>query len=235
MKDIRIVNITYYLLVLCSLIVTCLISCEKKNSWLSKEDLERLNKSQPEFDTDNQIIYYKTEMKYDIKGDIEIPFNVNNPNTFDLACLFSFFNYGEDIRLFNACGDDFFITGIGTIQYAYVLQGEDNINITSKQHNEKYGDWAFVNLTLGNNRFYVNDVYMTPLAMKAYKKGECDSFIFIQFVANEKYMNVIFYGGPKECIIVHKLPEYIFPDRPLCDIDGLINGPGRFWHQKMMP
>ena len=221
--------------VLCTLTLTCLTFCKEENNLLSKEDLERLTKSQPEYDSKNQVIYYKEEMKYDIKGDIAVPFNANNLQKIDFACQFSFFNYGEDICLFKGCEDDSFIKGIGTIYFAYVLKREDRIDIVSKQHNKKYGDWALVNLALGNNNAYVNDVYMTPLAMKAYKNGVDDSFIFIQFVAINKYMNVLFYGGGEECAIVEHCPENIiltsiFPH----NIDGPIEGPGQFWHQTNM-
>lgn len=66
-------------------------------------------------------------MSHDIKGNIAVPYTITNTINHKFCCEFSFFNYGEDIRLFNGCDDDTFISGIGTIRYAYVLKMEDNI------------------------------------------------------------------------------------------------------------
>ena len=220
-------------LALCTICITCFDSCKDKKELFSKEDLEMLKKSEPEFDSERQCIYFKERRDYDINANIDVPFNINSPNDYNLACRLSFFNYGEDICLFNVCGDDLFITGVGTINYAYVLGKKDNIDIASKHHNEKYGDWALVNISYENN--YVNNVFMTPLAMKAYKDGDDESYIFIQFVANDKYMNVLFYGGLIECKIIKYCPNVIIPrSDPSLNIDMPKSGPGQFWHRMNM-
>lgn len=219
----------FHFLVLCALL--CLvsnISCTKKSA-NSYNESDWMKNTYPEFDQERQVIYFKEQLRQDIKGDIAVPLNINSPNYLDFACQFSFFNYGEDIRLFNGCNDDFFITGIGTINYAYVLKNEDNIEIASKSRSEKYGEWALVNLTIGDT--FVKDVFMTPLSMKAYMDGDDDSFIFLQFVASDKYMNVLFYGGPKECLIVRNRPNVILSrSEPSYNIDTPKSGPGQFWH-----
>ena len=212
---------------LCTLSLISLASCEKnkKPEQESKEILEILKKTEPEFDTESQVIYFKECMKYDIKGDIGVSFNPNIPNNFDLGCQFSFFNYGENIRLFNGCIDDSFITGIGTINLICVLKYKD-IHFTHRENSKKYGDWALVTLSFG-----ISDAFMTPLAMKAYKESEDDCYIFIQFIAKDKYMNVLFYGGPNECFVVSKFPNYIIQQSYGSRVnDNLKNGPGRFWH-----
>lgn len=217
-------------LALCVLFLTCFCSCENNKNEESEITMERMKKYNPEYDSERQVIYFKEKMEYDIKGDIAVPLNINSPKHMDFACQLSFYNYGEDIRLFNGCGDDFFIFGIGTINYAFVLKNEDQIIIESKMQNAKYGDWALISISFGNN--ILKDVFMTPLAMKAYKNGEDDCFIFIQFVGKNKYMNVLFYGGPKECLLIQNFPEVIVTHtEPTFNIDGPINGPGKFWHQ----
>lgn len=214
--------------ILCILFLICTISCDKKSTDNYSEP-EWMRNTYPEYDQERQVIYFKEQLRQDIKGDIAVPLNMNSPNHFNIACQFSFFNYGEDIRLFNGCKDDYFITSIGYINIAYALEEEDNIEIVSENHSEKYGDWALVNLKIGNT--FMRDVFMTPLSMKAYKEDDNNSFIFIQFVANKKHMNVLFCGGPTEWIIVNNCPNFILPRYELTyDIDKPISGPGRFWH-----
>lgn len=215
--------------IICAILILCCISCKDSNGKTVDYDSEWFDNTTPEFDTKRQSIIYREHMRYDIKGNIAVPYTITNSISYNFCCEFSFFNYGEDIRLFNGCNEDFFITGIGTIRYARVLKREDNIEIASKRHNEKYGDWALVNLTIGKE--LVADVFMTPLAMKAYKDGDDDSYIFIQFVAKDKYMNVLFYGGPRECLVVMDCPDVILTHSDVSyNIDGTISGPGQFWH-----
>lgn len=216
--------------IICAILILCCISCKDSNGKTVDYDSEWFDNTTPEFDTKRQSIIYREHMRYDIKGNIAVPYTITNSISYNFCCEFSFFNYGEDIRLFNGCNEDFFITGIGTIRYARVLKREDNIEIASKRHNEKYGDWALVNLTIGKE--LVADVFMTPLAMKAYKDGDDDSYIFIQFVAKDKYMNVLFYGGPRECLVVMDRPDVILTKNDVSyNIDGPISGPGQFWHK----
>lgn len=203
-------------------------SCKDDKRKTVEYDSEWLDNTTPVFDSKRQTIIYRENMRYDIKGNIAVPYNITNSVNFSFGCEFTFFNYGEDIRLFNGCNDDCFITGIGTIRYACVLKKENNIEIVSKKHSEKYGDWAIVNFTIGNK--YVTEVFMTPLAMKAYKEGDGDSFIFMQFVASNKHMNVIFYGGPRECLVVSGCPNVIITRSDISyDIDTPQSGPGQFW------
>ena len=212
-------------LVACVFIIS---SCENKKNGLSKAELEEIQKFTPEFDSIHQNIYHKEIRKYDIKGEITVPFDLNNTKQIDIACGLTFFNYGDDIRLFNGCSDDFFVSGIGSINAVYVLREGDNIDIKSQKHNSKYGDWAIVDLFVGNQ--YVNDVFMTPQAMKAYNSEETDSFIFVQLVVKDKFMNVLFYGGPEECLIVSNCPNRILQSTDSWNIDGPVTGPGQFWH-----
>ena len=222
---------TIQLFVLCMLCLAFNTSCTK-NSANNKES-DWMSKTRPEYDQERQVIYFKEQLSNDIKGDIDFPFDINRPNHFEIACRFSVFNYGEDIRLLNYCIDDCFITDFGTINCAYLLKSEDNIEIASKRHSKKYGDWALVNLTIGN--IIVNDVFMTPLSMKAYNDGDDDSFIFIQFVNNNNYMNVLFYGGSTECIIVAKCQNKIISS---CAHPFIIKRgksyPGQFWKQNII-
>ena len=217
----------FRIFVLSMLCLVCTISCTTKSA-NNYDEPDWLSNTYPEYDQERQVIYFKEQLRQDIKGDIAVPF-IDNTNEFGFACELSFFNYGEDIRLFNGCKDDCFIMGIGTIIFAYVLESEDKIEIVNKNHSEKYGDWALVNLTIGNS--LVKDVFMTPLSMKAYKDGDDDSFILLQFVASNKHMNVLFYGGPRECIIVGNCPNVILPrSEPSYNIDTPKSGPGQFWH-----
>lgn len=83
-----------------------------------------------------------------------------------LLCQLSFFNYGDDIRLFNGCLDDIFVTGLGKINVAYALSDNDEISVESKSNNEKYGDWGIANVRIINGKYSFVNVYMTPLSLK---------------------------------------------------------------------
>lgn len=187
-------------------------------------ELDWMGKAYSEYDQKRQVIYDKKQLRQDIIGNIAV---VPYEKHFELSCEFSFFNYGQDIRLSNGCKDDFFITGIGMVKYAYVVEDKSAIEIESKSHNEKYGDWALVNLTINNKSF--SDVFMTPLSFKAYREDDKDHYIFIQIVFKEKYMNVLFYGGPRECLVVADCPNAIYSNS-YYHINSIKSGPGQFWH-----
>ena len=95
----------FHIIVLCMLCLVCTISCTKKSANHYNEP-DWMSNTYPEYDQERQVIYFKEQLRQDIKGDIAVPLNINSPNHFDFACQFSFFNYGEDIRLFNGCNDD---------------------------------------------------------------------------------------------------------------------------------
>lgn len=188
------------------------------------------NKSQTEYDSELQGIYYKEYTKYDIRGEIVTPSNTNREEGFDLGCELYFFNYGDDIRLFSGCKDDAFVSGIGTINTAYVLQSKDDIFNVRKEDNSKYGEWATVDISFSDYSI-ANDVFMTPLAMKAYNEGEKNSLIFIQLVAGSHYLSALFYGAPKLQIAISKFPAFIIHESVFrYDIDAPKNGSGQFWH-----
>ena len=114
--------------IICAILILCCISCKDSNGKTVDYDSEWFDNTTPEFDTKRQSIIYREHMRYDIKGNIAVPYTITNSISYNFCCEFSFFNYGEDIRLFNGCNEDFFITGIGTIRYARVLKREDNGN-----------------------------------------------------------------------------------------------------------
>ena len=58
-----------------------------------------------------------------------------------------------------------------------------------------------------------------------------ENLIFVQFVQNNKYMNVVFKGGPKENIIVEYHSDVIQSKSDFeYNIDAPQSGPGQFWH-----
>lgn len=209
------------LLLLCS-------SCRENKSGLSDSDIEMLENSQPEFDKKNQRINYKDCLEKDIKANLSVQLNTQNYNTATLACMFTYYNYGGNIRLCNAMKDDDFVLGIGKIQYMQTVNKNDQISITNKFDDDKYGEWALVNFS--TNNFSVDNVFLTPLAMKAYKNGLDENLIFVQFQADYKYMEVIFAGDNDETGVVHFCPHLIMQDDNAMSIDALEGGPGRFWH-----
>ncbi len=207
------------LIVLLFLCLICNYSCKNNQE---KAEEEWIKKHLPEFDSMEQIIYYKQTLYYDVKGEIYVPVPFGS-----LGCRFYFFNYGEEIKLFNEYYDDSFVC-CGDINYVHLLNNEDRISITSKKHNDKYGDWALVNIIIGSQK--IDDVFMTPLAMKAHEKGDDENCILIQLVSKNKYMNVLFYGGPNECLIVSTCSNAI-ARRGMVSLDLSKNESNHFWKE----
>lgn len=218
-------------LALCIFCIFSICSCEDKNGYIPKEDLEILKKSQPEFDLNRQVIYYKEEMKNDIKCDIDFLLDTNNPQNFGLGCRLSFFNYGDDICLCKGYDSDFFVTGIGTIKYAHVIETGEDILVNAKGNSKNYGEWALASISIGKGS--LNNIFVTPLALKAHKAAERDNLILIQFANGNKYLNVLFCGSSKEVYIVKYYPQLIIPGHAIWDSGAFDSneGPGTFWHQ----
>ena len=97
--------------------------------------------------------------------------------------------------------------------------------------NEKYGDWGIANISILNGKYSFDNVYMTPLSLKNYNDEKNKNLIFIQFVSNNKYMNVLFNSGPTEYIIAKYYSNTIIPKSDFeYNIDAPKSGPGQFWH-----
>lgn len=205
--------------------LACTSSCKKQKSAYE----EWHDNMFPEFNKEKQQINFKKILRQDIVAEVAFPMD-KNTYEFDYACDFKYYNYGQEISLFKGYEDDFFISTIGRINYAYRIKDPSYIIIEKEDSNEKYGAWALASLNLGN--YYFENIFMTPLSLRAYKSGIQDEFIFIQFVSKDKYMNVIFKGGAKELVLVDHLPERILAVPEIAQsVDGPINGPGQFWHQ----
>lgn len=185
---------------------------------------------QPEFDEERQVINFRQRLENDVKGEIAVTYQHNK---WGMAFQLSFFNYGDDIRLFNGYQADCFVPVVENINYAYALKGKHEISVTSEKHSDKYGDWALVNLITDNH--LIQDVFMTPLAMKAYKAGKDSGYIFILFVANNKYMKVLCMGSSQEQVLVGECPqEILLQSSPYTSGLFSISGEGPFWHQIQM-
>ena len=141
-------NVVNTLFFVCILFIS--YSCKDNKHELTSEEEKMIEYSQPEYDSDNQCILFKDYMSNDIKENLDLQIDQGNHMTATLSCRFSFFNYGGAIRLSNAMKDDYYAVGIGSINAIKVLDKNDIISITDKRHDDKYGDWAFVNLTIGN-------------------------------------------------------------------------------------
>ena len=202
---------------------------KKNDNKVIVPEVNNERETEPEFNTDHQYIVYKEVRNYDIKGEIYVPMNINNPKKIDYACQLEIYNYGDDIKLYDGYIDDIFSAYLGTVNFAHSMKENDNITITRKNLNKKYGEWALADVTIQGTT--VNDVFITPLAMKAYKRGNLYELNFIQLVNGTNYLNVILVGDPKTNLIISMRPDIIITqDHHTADITIPENGPGRFWH-----
>ena len=87
------------------------------------------------------------------------------------------------------------------------------------------------NVRMINGKYSFDNVYITPLSLKNLDDEKNENLIFVQFVQNNKYMNVVFKGGPKENIIVEYHSDVIQSKSDFeYNIDAPQSGPGQFWH-----
>lgn len=180
----------------------------------------------PEFDTEHQSIIYKERLSYDVKSIIYVPSVLDNENR--LGCMFSFYNYGDDLCLWRGCDDDGFAR-VGKLAFIATLNlDKDDITIMETHTNDKYGEWAIANVYF--DKYSFNDVFVSPLAMKAYKEGEIYQFVFFQLVGDSKYLNAIYYGSSSDCRIIDHY-SHLIVNGLTTNVDGPIKGPGPFWHE----
>jgi len=138
-----------------------------------------------------------------------------------------FYNYGDSIKLFNGCRNDCFIP-LGHIQVMLHIDDMHSLRFNRIIEDEKYGLYAIVDWEIGNITLY--DIYMTPMAYQAYRtRSGDDNLIFVQFVGDNKFMNVIFRGDyfAKEMVENHsdEISDNLFA--------GAENsGQGQFWHPR---
>jgi hypothetical protein len=208
----------------------CVSSCVQQGNDKEKETDtdEFLKKSDPEFDSNRQVIYFKELRENDIQANLDFSFDMNR-NQINLGCMFTFYNYGGNIKLFNGYIDDSFVQTLGQINAILAIQNINEFTIGNRNTDEKYGDWAYVNVSNGMST--LTNIFMTPLALKAYDKGERDNFIFVNFSSDDKYMNVIFHGTNKESMIASKFQNTIISNSMGFNVNGPNTGPGIFWHE----
>jgi len=203
------------------ILVPLLFSCQgASDSWD-----KFLKESHPVFysDADRIRIIYKEGMRTDIRTEVDVLNHLLNYHHEEIACMFSFFNYGDSIRLFNDCADDCFVSDRGTINYMRVLQSKDDIFFNRIMQDKHYGDWAYVSLEIDDTT--VSNVVMTPLALMNFRENQ-EYLIFVQFVSQTHFLNVIFAGTAKEEMIIRRFPNNI-ATKGMVGISR--ENPGRFW------
>ena len=180
----------------------------------------------PEFDVEHQNIIYKERLFYDVKSIIYVPSILDKETR--LGCMFSFYNYGDDLCLWQGGGDDMFIR-VGKLAFITTIDlSEADITIMETCTNDKYGEWAIANVHF--DKYSFSDVFISPLAMKAYNEGENYQFVLFQLVGDSKYLNAIYYASPNDCEIINRY-SHLIVNGLTTNVDGPINGPGPFWHE----
>ena len=229
-----------------SLIFLCFLpSCFTSCNLFNKSD-KWYEKTQTEFDSERQLILYKDVCNYDLKveltyayfndkikqmNEINSLFGAEQEDLSDINYKFSVYNYGGSIKLCNAYIDDAFIQDFTDILHIQVIKPSDVISIRNTYNDEKYGDYSIANINDGKN--IINDVFVTPLSLKAINNEEESGFILIIFYAEEihKAMKVLFYTDRVICDLAEKYPLKILENTITggLNLKSLKNGPGRFW------
>lgn len=214
---------------ICSLFValfcvfSLLESCKKK-------DPSEPSSEEKAYNADLKSNFYKNgcpvivrheSTKYDLVADLFLPEIGKTP----LARL-TFFNYGGNIRLFQGCADNGFVYGIGTVKVAYPISSKEEISMRQVQENVTYGSWAYASANLGN--FTVDNVFVTPLAYKAYEDGNVDDLMLVVLESSKRYLVAIFNAEPTVHLLAHHNVNAIYPDSDVINIE-VVNNPGIFW------
>lgn len=142
--------------------------------------------------------------------------------------ILTFFNYGDGISLFQGYDDNIFVNGIGTVKAVCSISTKEQISLGQVQENETYGSWAYASADLGN--YIVDDVFVTPLAYKAYEDGKADKLMLVVLESTKRYLVAIFKADPSVHLLAHN-GNAIYTDRDVINIEG-INEPGIFWRLK---
>ena len=77
--------------IICAILILCCISCKDSNGKTVDYNSEWFDNTTPEFDTKRQSIIYREHMRYDIKGNIAVPYTITNSISYNFCCEFSFF------------------------------------------------------------------------------------------------------------------------------------------------
>lgn len=207
---------------ICYIALLCVYSCIQDPNNESKEFLKETD---PEFNTERQVIYFKEMRENDIQANIDYTLDMKN-NKLSLGCSFTYYNYGGFIKLYEGSIDDYFMNDLGQLLGIVPLQQINNFRIDSRNTDEKYGDWALVSITEGLRT--ISNIFMTPLSLKAYDKGELENLYLFTFAINNKLLFVIFHGTNTETAIITQFPNSII-SRTSRSGDVLKSGPGMFW------
>ena len=215
------------------LVTFALISCKKNhNPFEGMEDqIERgrflMEKSTSEYDEENDCIYFSEVLQKDIIANVEYDFTIDRNN---LLCEFSFYNYGGNLQLQNGMRENIFTQSIGKIDFIAALSKENNdININSDIENSTYGKGGICQVIFPDG-YYANAI-ITPLAYRGLVEDglEDSSLIFVSFISDNQYMNVIFKGGPQEWLIVDMIPNRIFSRNFHSPSSAIRGGYGLYW------
>lgn len=216
-----------FIILTCFSALFCVFSCKNQEKELNKEMNELLKNTDPEFSTKEKAIFFKELRNNDIQANVD--FTIDKRGAMQMGCSFSFFNYGGDISLFKGYIDDGYVNTLGTIVGSAVIEDAESIQINNRYHNDKYGDWAIVSIETGLNG--INDIFLTPLALKELEEGDKENLILVVFADNDgqKIMKVIFHGTHVESLIIDKFVNNIVNNSSGFSMSGLITGPGQFW------
>lgn len=199
-------------------------SCKKEES-TEADDIEQAYFDDLEckfFKGNHSTIVRHESTSYDLVPDVYFDYYSKVVHT-----QIEFFNYGDDIRLFNGGKENYFIKSIGTIEALNPLGDTDCMKITQVQENETYGPWAYASVYfLGMT---INDVFVTPLAYNAYNSGDTSNLLFVILKASERHLVAVFNADSRIINMVTTQCNNILADRDIMNIEAPINGPGRFW------
>lgn len=212
---------------------SAMLSCKKNhNPYEGIEDqLERgrflMGKTTSEYDKEYNCIYYSEVLQKDIIANIKYDFTLNKTS---LLCEFKFYNYGGNLQLQNGIRENIFTQSIGKIDFIAALSKENNdININSDIENSTYGKGGICQVIFPDG-YYANAI-ITPLAYRGLVEDglEDSSLIFVSFISDNQYMNVIFKGGPQEWLIVDMIPNRIFSRNFHSPSSAIRGGYGLYW------
>jgi hypothetical protein len=188
-------NISIFLVILGCL--TSTVSCQQSKNPIDF-DFDLNNPTQSIYDPSNYFnqggvgsyhekygILVRYTSEYDIKPEVSINNRID----------FSFYNYGEELRINNNVRQDVFANNIATKMHFVIVKENDISNVVQKQ-SKLYGSWSEATVTGSNYSFKLNDVIVSPLATKfilSRSFNDREALVLVRFENSEgSFRNYLF-------------------------------------------
>lgn len=197
-----------FVIMYCSVLLSCSGSTNPNDYADSKEtnsiyDYKNYAGGQGTYYQDRGVLY-RTIENYDIK-----PIPCISRGSLNLSYNFKFYNYNGDLQINNMVRPNVYADGISSEIILSIVK-KDDVQDFIYFYSEEYGKWGNATVLVGNT--FVNDVIITPLAVKHLtnpNNGGCLVFVRFEQKFGREYKDYLFCGDVTTEIIIDRYYEMI--------------------------